>query len=229
MVAGDFDGNGCADLAVGVPRMDLAGTDTGGVRVLYGTTTDGLQVASPNDDLWRVTDTDVGVATNLDRFGWTLAVGRFDDDGYDDLAIGSLVDDEAGAVHVLRGSASGITAASDRVWHRQDGAIPGMHTAGERFGAGLGSGDYDGNGTTDLAVGVPRMDLSSVTCGGALFTVLTESASVPTVREVQTAIQEDMAEDQTSEGLDQLGLSFAPARPVSSTCQPGFPGGFDGG
>ncbi|MEZ4239989.1 MAG: FG-GAP repeat protein [Myxococcota bacterium] len=229
MLTADFDGNGCADLAVGVQGMDLAGTDTGGVRVLYGTPTAGLQVTSPDDQLWRISDTAIGAATDDDRFGFTLAVGRFDTDGYDDLAVGSLVDGEAGAVHVLRGWASGITGVSDRSWHLGVGPVGGFHSAGDRFGGGLGSADLDGNGVADLVVGVPGMDLNAATSGGALFTLMMAPASVPTVTEVWTAIQEEVGDGQSSEPYDLFGKVLAPARRVPMVCSPTGPGGLEGG
>src|SRR5690606_17825016 len=56
-----------------------------------------------------------------DRFGSALAVGDFNGDGYDDLAIGSPGErvngiDGAGGVNILYGSATGLTAKNDQFW-----------------------------------------------------------------------------------------------------------------
>ena len=58
LAAGDFDGDGKADLAIGVPGEDLghgAGDDAGVVNVLYGTATSTSSAAvltTSRDQLW---------------------------------------------------------------------------------------------------------------------------------------------------------------------------------
>ena len=71
--AGDLDGNGCADLAVGVPFEDLgAATLAGAVNVLYGSR-DGLSASKR--EWWHQDSTDIaGVAEAGDQFGRALAI-----------------------------------------------------------------------------------------------------------------------------------------------------------
>src|SRR4051812_4533415 len=54
----------------------------------------------------------------------------FDNDGFDDLAIGVPSDDvggvvDAGQVNVLRGSAGGLTAAGAQLWNQDSPGVPG--------------------------------------------------------------------------------------------------------
>ncbi len=88
LAAGDFDDDGCDDLAIGVPREDFdAGLSVGAVHVLYGSE---LGLTGDDDDFFHQGLASInGLAEAGDRFGAALAVGDFDDDGIDDLAIGS--------------------------------------------------------------------------------------------------------------------------------------------
>jgi hypothetical protein len=94
LVAGDFNGIGKDDLAVGMPGEDFGGaTDTGIVVVLFGSS-QGLLPAS-----WeRLGQKRVGgIDESGDQFGLALAAGDFNGDGKDDLAIGTPLEDITGA------------------------------------------------------------------------------------------------------------------------------------
>jgi hypothetical protein len=139
---GDFDGDGYADLAVGVPddkvRSASRAPGAGAVNVIYGSST-GLRRAG--NQLWTQDQPGVvGVAGRRDSFGAALAAGDFDGDGYQDLAIG--VPGE-GSVHVLFGSPAGLTAAGDR------------RITGAGFGLVLAAGDFGHDQRADLAIAAP--------------------------------------------------------------------------
>lgn len=100
----------------------------------------------------------------------------FDGDGFADLAIGNPAENvngapHAGAVTVLYGSPSGLSPAGSQVWSQDSNGVPGIAQANDAFGTSLAAGDYDRDGFTDLAIGVPG-ETNGPTPQGGLVTVL---------------------------------------------------------
>ena len=180
LAAGDFDADGFYDLAVGVPSEDLViGSDVlpgaGAVQVLYGTS-GGLTEAG--SQFWHQSVSGVkGKAESYDMFGYTLAVGDFDGDGYDDLAIGVPYEDvgdpvvaDAGLVAVLYGSSSGLTGR-DQIWYQGNDGLNGIAEVEDHFGLALAAGDFDADGFDDLVVGIPDEDAGSAVDSGAIHVI----------------------------------------------------------
>ena len=73
----------------------------------------------------------VDSSEDLDGFGWALAIGDFNADGYGDLAVGvpgeilESLNHSSGAVHVLHGSQVGLTANDSQFWHQEVPGVPG--------------------------------------------------------------------------------------------------------
>ncbi len=87
LAVGDFNGDGIADLAVGVSGQTVSGkSGAGAVYILFGSKT-GLKITG--QQLWTQDSANIlGVAEAGDHFGSALAAGDFNGDHRIDLAIG---------------------------------------------------------------------------------------------------------------------------------------------
>ncbi|MET9493420.1 FG-GAP-like repeat-containing protein [Streptomyces sp. NPDC006552] len=132
--AGDFDGDGFADLAVGAPREDVPGDkDNGEVQILWG---------SP-EGLGKGTVLADPAPTRHDHFGVALAAGDFDGDGKTDLVAGS----SSGTLDIFTGG----VGKDGRPGATGSRALP-LRGATDAGILGLTAGDVNKDGRTDLVV-----------------------------------------------------------------------------
>ncbi|TAH37286.1 MAG: hypothetical protein EYC70_09950 [Planctomycetota bacterium] len=208
LAAGDFNGDGADDLAIGVPLEGRAAVvDCGAVTLLYGSPA-GLQ--THRAEIWSQNSPGVhGVAEDADQFGAELLAGDWNMDGIDDLFVAVLQEsyagaNSAGAVQVLLGSPAGITATDNFLISQGSHGLANLPEDGDYFGHGMALGDFDGNGFADFAIGAPREDIGNDINVGIVHVIYSRA-----VRRVQEWTQDSPGIPGEAESSDFFGRSFA--------------------
>lgn len=250
MAAGDVDGDGFADLVLGVEDGDGAGdieAEAGEVYVLGGADVIGLVQQLRLDEASDRTAVLYG-RTPGDRAGRSVTVGDADGDGIGDLLVGipgqggppgATARPSAGGAALLSGRSSwsgldgaGIEETADRGFF---GAVPG-----QELGWSVRIADYDGDGTRDYLFGVPRSDGPSasrtdagrvlVLAGSRLHggTTIVDLADVPASQVVHGASAGDQLGGERWLPVAQLDSSVGLELVVSSRLGDGPADGRDG-
>jgi hypothetical protein len=167
-------------LVVGVPGEGLESypsypspiANAGAVHVLQGTE-NGLFSAEKDQFLTQDSPGILGDSEMNDYFGESLTTGDFNGDGKMDLAIGSPNEDvsslsDAGAVNILYGSGDKLSDKGNQIWTQASPDIQGASEDGDNFGQALAAGDFNGDGKSDLAIGVPWEDVGTIIGAGAV-------------------------------------------------------------
>lgn len=180
LAAGDFNGDGCDDLAIGVPYEDvpfsIGAMNHGVVHVIYGSK---KGLIPDNNQLWYQDLPGMKDASEGgDLFGSSLAAGNFDGDEYMDLAVGVVGEAGkdwtttlAGAVHVIYGSSDGLTVERNELWHQDKAGMADEREFHDRFGGALAVGDFNSDQNDDLAVGVETEGIDTIPGAGAVHII----------------------------------------------------------
>ncbi len=164
LIAGDFDGGGFDELVIGVRYDTIAGVEgAGSVQVLRGTA---AGLTAEGNQHWRVGAGGIkGRPGETDLFGGTFAVGRFSASGHLDLVVGkpgwsSADTGGAGAVHVLYGTADGLSARGNQIWDEYALGTRELNDSQPEdsplFGTSLAAADFGHGPQDDLVIGVPE-------------------------------------------------------------------------
>jgi hypothetical protein len=142
LATADFNGDGIADLAVGVPFEDIGDTKNAGMVQVVPGSASGLTATNAV----RIHQDRPGVASApeaWDQFGWALHAGGLGRSARADLAIGIPGEDigsvaDAGAVGVFYGSSAGPTATDSQFWSQNSAGIADTPSTNDKFGSTLG-------------------------------------------------------------------------------------------
>ena len=157
-----------------------------------------------------------------DQFGWSLATGDWDNDGDDELAIGTPFENQennpapgwntpdAGSVSIFEGDASfPIPAVFKRNRSLNARVLNDTLGSGDRLGESVAFGRFDGTGRANLAIGAPYAAYKDYLTGGL-------TASAGRVYVFAPWRQPNLAPHRASAALDCNGTIVYAQRPFQS-------------
>ncbi|WP_327694872.1 VCBS repeat-containing protein [Streptomyces sp. NBC_00459] len=206
-VESDFNGDGIRDTAIADPEATVGGAAKAGeVHVVYGGGKGTLTVSQEPDNV-------PGAPEVNDQYGYALAVYDADLDGCSDLVIGTPYEDmgtvaDAGFVHLLYGSTSGLNAGTKPVkefYQGTDKPLGGGTETEDWVGYSLAAGKTSA-GAPYLLIGDPGESIGTVEDAGGFYYV---GGTAQTVAFVSQNTETAGAVSGTAEQDDRFGSTLA--------------------
>ncbi|MFJ9081265.1 FG-GAP-like repeat-containing protein [Streptomyces sp. NPDC102384] len=164
--AGDINGDGIDDIAIGQPYTAESGAAAGGqVTFVKGSpatsTTAGGLTATGAKSVNQDTSGVPGAAESGDAMGASITVGDYNLDGYADVLAGAPNEDitrtsnrsNAGNSILLKGTSTGITGTGALTVTQDTAGVPGSTESNDNLGSAVALTDLSGYGRTDLVLG----------------------------------------------------------------------------
>ena len=180
VAVGDIDVDGYADLVIGSPgdyyrpssnycrnQGSAACGHVGSINIIYGTQ-NGLYAGSRDRLITQNTKGVAEFSQKGDEFGFSLALGDLNDDGYLDLLVGAPGESinglqGAGAAHILYGTSAGIQINGDELLHADQDTFTAASESDARFGEALLM--IEG----EIIIGSPGATIMGALNAGAIF------------------------------------------------------------
>jgi FG-GAP repeat len=176
--SGDFNADGYADLVIGVPSETLVDiSKAGALNIIYGGPSGLDASAGPGNQFWNQDSPDIlDQAEPEDLFGRSAFGADFNDDGFDDLAVGAMTESvndvaEAGAVNVIYGGPNGLEALAgpgNQFWNQDSPDVLDVAESKDHFGRAVSAADFNGDGDADLLIGDSDEKIGVVRAAGAV-------------------------------------------------------------
>ena len=165
ITTGDFNNDGVEDLVVGSPFASIGFSEWNGmVSIVFG----GKEI----DGSKSFSDINIYGEHSGDQFGTSVAVGDFNNDNIDDLAISAhnayLDQERAGKVYLFYGQSNWQEGSINLSISEPDVLFIG-HSDGDAFGLALEALDINNDSIDDLLIGAPYASFSEVKNTGMVY------------------------------------------------------------